>query len=51
MAVNIKITVFWNTTSCTLVDIYQRFGRTCCLHFQGNLQNVGINLLKYMMSL
>jgi hypothetical protein len=27
--------VLWVVTSCGLVGRYRRFGRTCCLHFQG----------------
>jgi hypothetical protein len=25
---------FWDVTSCSLIDGYQRFGRTCCLQLQ-----------------
>jgi hypothetical protein len=31
---NMKITVFCDITSCSLVDRYQFFGATCCLHLQ-----------------
>jgi hypothetical protein len=30
-----KITVFWDLTPCSLVDVYQNFAGTCCNHFQG----------------
>jgi hypothetical protein len=33
-------TVFWDRTPCSLVDIYRRFGRTCCIYLQ-NLRNIG----------
>jgi hypothetical protein len=28
-------TVFWDVTSCSLVDEYHRFARTCGLHVHG----------------
>jgi hypothetical protein len=31
-----KITVSWDRTLCSLVDIFQRFGGTCWLHLQGS---------------
>jgi hypothetical protein len=31
----LKINVFWNVILCNLVDVYQRFGGTCCLHLKG----------------
>jgi hypothetical protein len=33
--VSIKITALRDVMPCSLVDSYQRFGGTCCLHFQG----------------
>jgi hypothetical protein len=27
---------FWDMTQCNVVESYQRFGGTCCLHFQGS---------------
>jgi hypothetical protein len=33
---NLKITVFFNVTLCNLMDTYQRFGETFCLHLQWN---------------
>jgi len=32
-AVTIRITVFWVVTPCSVVERYQRFGGTCCIHF------------------
>jgi hypothetical protein len=32
--VNIKITVFWDITPCSLIDIYRYFGETCFLRIQ-----------------
>jgi hypothetical protein len=32
MCPTLYVTVFWNTTTHSLVDIYRRFGRTFCLH-------------------
>jgi hypothetical protein len=29
-----KITVTWDTTQCSLTDVYRYFGGTCCLHGQ-----------------
>jgi hypothetical protein len=34
---NIRITVFWNVTPCSMVDKRQRFVEVCCLHPQGNI--------------
>jgi hypothetical protein len=31
------IAVFWDVMSCSLVDIYQCFEGTCCLHLQTTL--------------
>jgi hypothetical protein len=28
--------VFWVVAPCSLVEVYQRFGGTCCLHHQGD---------------
>jgi hypothetical protein len=49
--VNMKSIVFWNMRPCSLVDCYQRFGRTCNLIFRvlgdrGSrlLRNVGSDL-------
>jgi hypothetical protein len=37
MTMSIKITAFWDVTKCTsnVIDGYERFGGTCCLHLQG----------------
>jgi hypothetical protein len=35
-AVSKKMAVFWVVAPCNLVEIYQRFRRSCCLHHQGN---------------
>jgi hypothetical protein len=32
----LKIAVFWVVAPCSLVEIYQRFRRPCCLHHQGD---------------
>jgi hypothetical protein len=32
---DLSVTVFWDGTSYCLVECYQRFGGTCCLHLQG----------------
>ena len=32
---NVKIAVFRDMTSCSLVDRYEHFGLTFCLHLQG----------------
>jgi len=29
-----RFTIFWNVTRCSLVEVGQRFRRTCCLHRQ-----------------
>jgi hypothetical protein len=33
---SMKMTVFWDVTPYSLVDIDRRFRGTCCLHHQGN---------------
>jgi hypothetical protein len=38
-ALFLKIAVVWDVTERSLVDIYQCFGRTCCLHLQGKWEN------------
>jgi hypothetical protein len=30
-----KSAVLWDIMPCILADIYQYFGRNCCLHLQG----------------
>jgi hypothetical protein len=30
----LKITVFWTVMSCSLIERYQHYGGTCCLHLQ-----------------
>jgi hypothetical protein len=31
-----KIAVFWVVVPCSLIEVYRRLRRTCCLHHQGN---------------
>jgi hypothetical protein len=31
-----KMAVFWVVAPCSLVEVYQRFRRLCCLHHQGD---------------
>jgi hypothetical protein len=33
-----KITVFWDVAMCNVVDIYQHFRGTCCIHLQVTLK-------------
>jgi hypothetical protein len=33
-AASMKMAVFWVVALCSLVEIYRRFGGTCCLHHQ-----------------
>jgi hypothetical protein len=35
MAVTVKITVFWDVTLYSLVEVYQHFRGKYCLHLQG----------------
>jgi hypothetical protein len=35
MAASLKVAVFWVVEPCSVVEVYRRFGRTCCLHHQG----------------
>jgi hypothetical protein len=37
--VTMKNTVFWNITSCSLVQIYRRYGRSC-FHLQGRPEGI-----------
>jgi hypothetical protein len=34
VAVRIKIIVSWDVAPCNIVQEYQRYGETCCLHLQ-----------------
>jgi glycogen synthase len=34
-AASMKMDVFWDVASCSLVEVYRRFRSTCCLHHQG----------------
>jgi hypothetical protein len=36
--VTVKITIFWDVTLSSLVDMYRTFGGTCCLEHQGVLK-------------
>jgi hypothetical protein len=36
MEVSMKMTVFWDVTPCSLVDVYQHFRGACCLHHKGD---------------
>jgi hypothetical protein len=45
---NLKIEMFWDVTPWNLVDRYQRFGGTYCLHLQGRL--VDTNVLERMLA-
>jgi hypothetical protein len=38
-ALLLKVAVVWDVTERRLVDIYQCFGRTCCLYLQGRWDN------------
>jgi hypothetical protein len=31
-----KIITFWDTESCSLVEVYRRFRDVYCLHYQGD---------------
>jgi len=35
--VNIQVEVYWVMTTCSAVLGHQRFGGTCCLHLQGEM--------------
>jgi hypothetical protein len=35
-----KMAVFWVLVTCSLVQVYQRFGGPCCLHHQGDDRDV-----------
>jgi hypothetical protein len=32
----LKMAVFWVVSLCSLVEVYRRFRRACCLHHQGD---------------
>jgi hypothetical protein len=36
MAAGMKMAVFWVVAPCNLVEVYQCFRGTCCLHHQGD---------------
>lgn len=33
----LKFTIFWNVTSCVLVEVYRSFAGKYCLHLQGRV--------------
>jgi hypothetical protein len=35
-----KVKVFWVVTPCSVVVRYQRFGGLCCLHLQGEVDDM-----------
>jgi hypothetical protein len=35
-AVSTKMAVFWVVAPCSLVEVYQRFRGSCCLHHHGD---------------
>jgi hypothetical protein len=37
-AVKVLVMVFWIVTPCSVVVGYQRFGRPCCFHLQGEVK-------------
>jgi hypothetical protein len=47
MAATKTVTVFWNVTPCSLLDVHPRFGGTFALHNQvtGNIPEIS-NLIK-----
>jgi hypothetical protein len=40
-----KDVIFWDLRPCSLVEIYRRFGRTCCLHLQSRIINPGSKVM------
>jgi hypothetical protein len=44
--------VFWDVMLCSLVNVYQRFGKTCCRHLQDwRLSQASRNLLGLLLDL
>jgi hypothetical protein len=37
MMAGVKVTVFWDTAPCSLVEVERRFRGAYCLHHQGDL--------------
>jgi hypothetical protein len=35
-----KMAVFWVVAPCSLVEVYRRFRGPCCLHYQGDRENL-----------
>jgi hypothetical protein len=40
-AVKVQVEVFWVVIPCSTAVGYQRFGRPCCLHLQGEVNDTG----------
>jgi hypothetical protein len=38
-AANVKITILWDVTPCSLVDIYERFGGTYRIYIQSRIKS------------
>jgi len=43
-ALNVQILVFWVVAQCEVLIRYQRFGRPCSLHIQGEVSGVQVTL-------
>jgi hypothetical protein len=42
-----KISVFWVVAPCNLVEVYQRFGGSCCLHHPGDESRTSETLVNF----
>jgi hypothetical protein len=38
---SMEVTSFWDTVPCSLVEVYQRFGGSYCIHLQCNSSDDG----------
>jgi hypothetical protein len=37
-AARMEMAVFWVVAPCSLIEVYQSFKGTCCLHYQGDVE-------------
>jgi hypothetical protein len=44
LAMSRKMTIFWDVTPCSVVEVDQRFGSSYCLHHQDALMTRAVSI-------